>query len=442
MLSFSKKMTCHTDCAIIRNMNDVVIPKPPVVILAAGNNSRFIPLNTGTHKGFLSLAGKPIIHQTLESLSAHGFNQIYIVVSPRDYESDLFTNYTKNNSKNFQITLILQESADGMGKAVLLAKQHIQGHFILASPYYINLGEIADTLWQQKPKKDECVLLGTQTTTPELYGMLVIDSAQDNKVAGIIEKPRKDQGQSDLKIDSIYLLNTAFLQMLANTPSQEYSLETALAEYAQTGSVAFIRNTADIQSLKYPWHLFRILEKVWSTRHTNIDPTAKIATTAIIDDSHGPVVIAENAKIGDFAKLVGPCYIGKNCLVGDYSFVRGSSLETGSIVGAKTEVVRSILFEGATIHFGYLADSILGANTKIGAGLITANKRLDRKNIRVQIKEELIDTGTNTLGIVTGAKSSAGISVNTMPGVIIGAGISIPPATTLFRNQLASTNSE
>jgi len=120
--------------------------------------------------------------------------------------------------------------------------------------------------------------------------------------------------------------------------------------------------------------------------------------------------------------------------VGDYSFVRGSSLEEGVVVGANTEVVRSILFENSSIHYGYIADSILGQKTTIGAGIITANKRFDRKNIRVKINGNTIESGLKSLGIITGHNTTIGIRVNSMPGILIGKDTTIYPGATINKN--------
>lgn len=408
--------------------------KPTILIIAGGENSRFAPLNTKTHKGFLTLAGKPIVARAFEDLKKHGFENVVLVLSPKDYNGG-FSKVLEENNFGLNITTVLQEKAKGMGDALLLAKNYLSEHFILASPYYNNVGHIAEQLWiKQKESGANCVYSGTQTTTPELYGMLKFDASEKEKVVGVIEKPKPGSEPSDIKIDSIYLFDSGFITELTKTEQAEYSLEDAITAYAQTQYSTWIQNTTHLQSLKYPWHLFRLLDTVFSTQKTSLSKTAEIAQTAQIDDSHGPVIIADGAVIGDFVKISGPCYIGSNCLIGDYSFVRGSSLESGSVVGANTEVVRSILFENASIHYGYLADSIIGHGTKIGAGLITANKRLDRANVRVQVKGTLIDTGTNALGIITGEGATLGIRVSTMPGLLVGAHASVHPNTTIKRN--------
>ncbi|MBP7843121.1 NTP transferase domain-containing protein [Candidatus Woesebacteria bacterium] len=409
--------------------------KPTILIIAGGENSRFAPINTKTHKGFLSLAGKPIVERAFESLKKQGFVDVVLVVSPKDYDNAGFSEYLHTHDFGLNIQVILQEKATGMGDTILLAKEYLGENFILAAPYYSDLGSISERLWlKQQETKASCVFSGTQTTNPELYGILKFDETDKSRVVGVVEKPAKGTEPSDIKIDSVYLLNNTFIQELSETKQTEYSLEDAITSFAEKNHITWTTNKGHIQSLKYPWHLFNLFNQVMPTQKTTFAQSAQIADTAIFDDSNGPVVVDENATIGDFAKLVGPCYVGKNCLVGDYSFVRGSSLEKGATVGANTEVVRSILFENSSIHYGYLADSILGHATKIGAGLITANKRLDRKNIRIEVKKALINTETNAIGIITGENVNIGIRVNTMPGITIGANAEIHPGVTITRN--------
>lgn len=409
--------------------------KPHIVIVAGGANSRFAPLNTRTHKGFLSLLGKPLVVSALESLEKHGFENVTIVVSPKDANGAGFSGFLENYDSQLNINVVVQEKATGMGDAILLAVNSNNRDIIVSSPYYFNLGEIAEKLHRKKLSTHaSCVYSATKIEDPSLYGILDFDKNDPEKVVGVIEKPSRDSAPSDMKMDSVYLFDSEFIQELANAKTSEYSLEKTMDAHAKKTFTTWVENTSPLQSLKYPWHLFDILKLKFDGSEKSIDSSAIIAKTALIDSSNGPVIIDSGAKIGSYAKISGPCYIGKNCLVGDYSFVRGSSLEQDTTVGANTEVVRSIVFEGASVHFGYVADSILGHQTKIGAGIITANKRLDRTNIRVLVKKKLIDSNTNALGIITGESVNIGIRVNTMPGITIGSNASIYPGVTVKRN--------
>lgn len=412
--------------------------KPTIVIIAGGKNSRFSPLNTKTHKGFLSLAGKPIVQRAFENLKKHGFYDVILVVSKKDFDGNGFSQYLETANHGLNITTVLQEKATGMGDALLLAKEQLSSNtFILASPYYSNLGQLAEQLHQKQiDTKSDCVFSGSKTNKTGIYGILKFHKDYPHKVVGLTEKPKKEEMSEKefIKVDSVYLFNSEFLEELAKTKKAEYSLETAITKYTKNSNCTWILNNGHIQSLKYPWHLFNTFNQTIIKQETYFSQSAKVSQTAIFDEKHGPVIVDDYAVIGDFVKLVGPCYVGRNAMVGDYSFIRGSSIEEGAVVGANSEIVRSIMFENSSIHFGYLADSIIGHSTKIGAGLITANKRLDRKDIRVQVKNKLINTKRNNLGIITGENVGIGIRVNTMPGLTLETNSQVNPGETIKRN--------
>ncbi len=430
--------------------------KPTIVIVAGGKNSRFFPLNTETHKGFLSIAGKPIVVRALENLKDRGFaikgsgEKIIIVVSPKDFDGKGLDQYLKDNdiaSKlQLDIQLVLQESAKGMGNALLTAKKYFSestsDSFILASPYHLNLGEIAQELWQKKQSSGaSCVLSATKTDSPEMFGVLDLNPNNYEEVLGIIEKPEiivsSDKNLQDLnyfKVNSIYLFDNNFVEELSKTPEEEYSLEVAITKYAKQNKTSWLEDTKENLSLKYPWQLFNAFEKIMRQEQTSISPEAKISETTIIDDSNGPIIIEASAEIGDYTKIVGPCYIGKNVFIGDYSFIRVASIEEGTTVGSNTEVARCIFFEDVTIHYGYISDSILGSSTHVGAGLITANKRFDRNGVRVKIKGKMVDSRREGFGVITGSNVQIGIRTSTMPGILIGKSSIIYPGLIIGEN--------
>ncbi len=402
--------------------------KPKIVITAAGSNSRFFPLNTQIHKGAITLLGESFISRTLKSLEKHGFNEVIIVQSPRDQESGSLKKAIENTHSNINIQYVIQNEAKGMGDAVLSAKEYLTDKFFVIFPDLINAGEIADKMLANSENSVVCT---TKTTEPWLYGIVKVEN---NVAKSIEEKPTKGSEKSDQKINGCYLLDQKFLTILSSLPEAEYNFEQALDELFKVESVKAVELEKSLFSLKYPWHLLKFQNILFSELHSKIDQTATVAKTAILDETNGPIVIEAGAKIGDFVKIVGPSYLGKNTLVGDYSFVRQSSLEEGSVVGANTELVRSIILENSSLHFSYLADSIVGPNNQVGAGIITANKRLNRENVVTMVKGIKTDTGIRALGIITGDGAKLGIGLNTMPGVLIGADSKIFPGLTISKN--------
>lgn len=393
--------------------------KPFVILLAGGENSRFFPLNTGTHKGGRSIAGMSLINRCVADLYAHNFTNIRVVVSEKDYGGNGLS-----GSLEKPVEFVLQPEPRGQADAIILATADLEGDCIVASPYYLNAGAIAQQLLEkQESTQAECVVLASETTEPALYGMLQL---QEDTLTGIVEKS-EEQTNSNTKANSFYYFNRSFLQQLAATEISQYSLEQHLHQFAQGHNVKIVRTEKHWPSLKFAWQLLEFTDIILSQQTSKRDPSAMIAATAIFDETKGAVVIAEGAVIKDFVTISGPAYIGKNVLIGEYSFIRGSSIEGDCKVGANTEIVRSLLLPEVTIHSGYCADSILGEKTTIGAGLITANLRLDGTQVHAMVAEKKRATNKRKMGIITGENVHLGVRVTTMPGTLIGANSTIYP---------------
>lgn len=402
--------------------------KPTVVIIAGGENSRFFPLNENTYKGAITLFGQPLIVRALDSLKQHGYQKVVIVVSPKNYEGHGLSGLVDQAQLGLDVHFVLQPEAKGMGDAVLKAREQLSDQFLVTSGYQMNLGELADQLLA-KPAGN--VVCATHTDEPWEYGIL---SLNGEYVTGIVEKPNKGEETSNYKVQTLYKLDQDFIEALLKVPESPYNFEKALDLLMKNQEVGVLQLTDGLPSLKYVWHLFEFQSLFFAGAKSETATSAKIADTAVIDDSQGPVIIGEDVAIGHCARIVGPCYLGNKVIVGDFSFVRGSSVESETTIGANTEVVRSIILSHTSLHYSYVADSIIGSHVKIGAGFLTANKRLDRAPVSVTIKGKKIDTQRKALGVLIGDTANIGIRVSTMPGVCIGTDAQVFPGVVIYRN--------
>jgi UDP-N-acetylglucosamine diphosphorylase / glucose-1-phosphate thymidylyltransferase / UDP-N-acetylgalactosamine diphosphorylase / glucosamine-1-phosphate N-acetyltransferase / galactosamine-1-phosphate N-acetyltransferase len=452
----------------------------PIIILAAGESSRMFPFNLSGHKSLIKSAGSSLLFRTVEQLLNQNFSNLYLVIKASDKENPSFLEFKKqieNRFSNFELRLVYQAEALGMGDALLTVKAQYQElaqqpQFVVIGPYGLNIGDSINLLVQsikanalESRKYQETnntsqtlvshsqtdirlnthAVLASQTKEPWLYGVLEFQENQTQKdsqsqrvfakVSQIIEKPAPGQEPSNYKVQLLYLLNQSFWHILESVPAEEYSFESALNLAIKNETVLAVKTDTALPSLKYSWHLLKINKMILeSALQTKIDDKAKIAKTAVLDDSTGKIIIEANAVVGDFVKIVGPAYIGHHSHIGEYSFIRNSIIESRVSIGANTEVVRSQVFSGSSIHQSYLADSIIGKNCKIGAGFISANKRLDRKLIKTVVKGKTVLTQLDRLGCVMGNESSLGIGVKTMPGVILPPQSKILPGTIIWKN--------
>ena len=373
--------------------------------------------------------GKPLIQWTVEGLKKAGVKDIIIIQSPRkDIENEL----GDGSEFGVKIKYVVQKEAKGMGNAIMLAEKHIKGNFfVLNANHFDANGLVPLLLKKQKETKANMILLGRKTGIPWIYGILKIDK---DKVTGIIEKPLKGKEPSDIKVIGMYFLPKDFFAYHQRVKEHMYSFEDAIDLYVREKEARVVLTEPDIPSLKYPWDIFKfsriiLTEKI---KKSKISKKAKISPKATIK---GKVIIEGGVRIYENAVINGPCYIGKNVTIGNNSIIRDfTNLEEDVLVGANAEVARSNLQFGVHTHSGFLGDSIIDEGSKIGAGIVSANVRIDRGEIKSMIKNNKVNTGQKFFGAVIGKKSFLGINVSTMPGVLIGSNCVIGPGSIVKEN--------
>lgn len=399
------------------------------VILAAGESSRFWPLNS-THKSLLKIMGKSIISYALESLINKGIKDIVIVQDGKRQIEKEIKNYPFSGAK---IMFVNQDSPNGMGDALSKAKDLLTDNFLVVAPERVDCAEILEKVQTKiKDSKAKSVLVGSKTDTPSLFGMLKFEG---NRAVGIVEKPKKGEEPSDIKVVGVYVLEPRFFDYYEKTVKHQYDFEDALSLYMKENNTEVVLMEKEGPSLKYPWHLFDVQKFLFDKYLENkIDPSAKVPKNAVIE---GKVFIGKNVKVFENAVIKGPCFIGDNVTIGNSSLIRDySNIESNSVVGAFCEVARSVFQENIHVHSGFFGDSVLAKDCKIGAGAITANVRIDRGEVSSVVKGEKKETGKTSLGCFVGEGAGVGVSSSIMPGVMIGKNSLIGP------NSLVSENVE
>jgi len=417
------------------------------VILAAGESSRFFPLSEGMHKSMTQILGKPILHYTLDEVVKCGIKNIIIVDGEPEtaaVQRRSIREYFGNGSTwGVTISYARQSEPLGMGDAILRAKGHLRKDedFIVLNPNHVNASDFIPRMLEKKERmKADMVLLATPEEQTWKYGAL---SLEGDRVRGVVEKPAQGTEPSKTRIVGIYLCAHTFPKFLEKHAGVEDQLEAAIDDFAKEMDVRANVITPTNPSepvtfpLKYSWDLFKIKDYLLRRLGKRISPKAEVSDRALLT---GNVVIEDGAKVLENSIVRGPCYIGKNCIIGNNTLIRENShIGDNCIVGCFAEIKNTIVMDGSHIHSGFIGDSIIGENTRIGAGIITANRRLDREQINIVIKGKPIQTESTALGTIIGHDTILGIRVNTMPGIVIGANCIIGPHTIVYENVPSNT---
>ena len=93
----------------------------------------------------------------------------------------------------------------------------------------------------------------------------------------------------------------------------------------------------------------------------------------------GPGSYLHNAFVGDRARVVSShlldCVVSSGCSVGPFAYIRPNTvLAEGAKAGTFVEIKNSRIGEGSKVpHLSYVGDAVVGRESNIGAGNITAN---------------------------------------------------------------------
>jgi bifunctional UDP-N-acetylglucosamine pyrophosphorylase/glucosamine-1-phosphate N-acetyltransferase len=393
------------------------------IILAAGKSTRFYPFNT-KHKSCISILGKTIIEHTVESIKKSGITDIIVVVNTDGEIQEILKD---GKHLGVSITYVIQSQPLGAGDALLQARQHITGDFFVTWASRVEFDEFAKELQNAKKIENEGVVLIKETSHIQGVGVVLLEG---NKIVDIIEKPDVKSSPSYLKVVGVYLLPKVFLETLAHIPSDHYSFEKALVDFAKQNSLLAIKTTKKTFTLKYPWDILEIkdylVEQITSGRGKDV----KIAASAVIE---GEVFIGDEVTIMEHVTIKGPCYIGKKAYIGTNAILRNKTvIEDEVVIGANMEIKNSVICKQTTTHAGFIGDSVIGERCKLAAYFCTANVRLDRAEIPVEVRGEKINSHRKSLGVLMGDDSKAGVRVSVMPGKIVGRNVTIGPQTNVI----------
>ncbi len=388
------------------------------LVLAAGEGLRLKPLTETRPKHLLPVAGRPLLYHILISIKNVHCKDVIIVIG---YLGDKIKQNLGDGSKfNLKITYIWQKKRGGTGEALSLAKEYIQNEdfAVISGDLYIKPFTLKKII--QTYRKNRTSIIGVvEDDNPQNYGVVKIDSK--NRLQNILEKPEKPP--TNLVNTGIYIFTpTIFdrLNKLTRTVRGEIEITDAIQKLAQDEEdiYAVKLSREEWTDIGTPWNLLLANEKfLRDIKQKNVK--GKVERNTVLKKA---VIIEKDAIVKSGSYIEGPAYIGAAASIGPNCYIRPyTSIGSKAKIGSFCEVKNSIIMDYTKIpHLSYVGDSIIGEKCNLGAGSIVGNLRLDEKNVKMMIKESLVDTGLKKLGVIMGDNVQTGINSTFMPGVKIG----------------------
>jgi len=411
------------------------------LLLAGSESKRMWPLQETCPKPLLSIGGKPIIHWMIEALAAAGVRDITISIG---YRGDQINEYLGRGSElGVKIDYVVQKEPKGVAESILVAKEEFQNEkaFLVANADIIADPEIIRRAQRHYTDlKSEAVVSLTLTSTPQFYGIAVIDDQA--RIRRLVEKPRPDEIQSRYAVAGIYVFRPTIFELLEKTHDLPAALEQLIeAGKAVNGSVW----ERDWVEISYPWDLIKanqfVLDKWLKGKGCFVAETADIQQPCRIE---GSVHISEGVVVRPYSTIRGPTYIGPNTYIGNNALVREyTSLGSNVIIGFGVEIKNSIIGDQSKIgRLCFVGDSVVGRNADIGAGAQLVNYPVAGETITSKVLTKPEAVPLKKYGAIVGDNAILSPNVTVYPGVKIGANAIVLPGTILAEDVPSHTEAQ
>jgi UTP--glucose-1-phosphate uridylyltransferase len=234
------------------------------VIPAAGLGTRFLPATKAIPKEMLPVVDKPAIQYVVEEAYLAGFTDVLLITGHnKGALVDHFaqapeleqTLHARGDAERLSalrhlnmlppLHTVRQESARGLGDAVLSAAEHVGD-----SPFAVLLGddliEPSDVLWQKmldvhaRYGGSVLALMEVPDDDVSKYGIAAISGADPAQVIDLVEKPSKAEAPSNFAIIGRYILSPAIFSILRHTAAGkggEVQLTDAIATLASDENI-------------------------------------------------------------------------------------------------------------------------------------------------------------------------------------------------------------
>lgn len=330
------------------------------VIPCAGKGTRMQPLTYTRPKALLPVLNEPILGHILRAVAEAGIRRACLVVSPHDAQTLAYA--TSHAPAGLSVEQVMQETADGLGHAVLCAETLVDD-----APFIVYLG---DSLYEDRMQDfaagfaadRESALLRLQAVDePQHYGIAVVDS--ERRVTEVEEKP--PHPKSSLAITGLYGFPAGFYPHLRATRpgrGEEIQLTDAIGAYlANGGRVRGEEFTGRWADCGRPYQFLAANEVLLAGMENGVDPSATVSGPAPPAGVRiGPGSVVENVTFG------GRVLVGRDCRLTDATICGPCALNDGAVIEG-SRVVNAIIDRQARIEGlpGGVVDSIIG----IGAHL-------------------------------------------------------------------------
>lgn len=401
------------------------------VVLAAGKGTR---MRSGLIKVLHPILGLPVLGHTLKTLAELGVKRPRVIVGS---QADRVKAFLRSSDSFFgqKSIAVLQAEQKGTGHAVRMTVPSLgkSRDDILIWPGDMPLLKretLKKFMTEHRQAGSAVSVLSCVVPEPCGYGRIL---RAGGRFIGIREE--LDASESERRIQEVNTGVYLFKAPALYRALKKLKPANRKAEYYLTDTIEILANEM------MPVHAFPLALPQEGQGINSREDLAKAIqviknreiqrhmSRGVTFESPEQTFVAGDVRIGEDTVIYPWCYIesgvriGKGCRIGPFAKIRtGSVIGDGAVVGSFVEVNRSKLGKGVLAkHLAYLGDAVIGDETNVGAGAITANYDGKKKHVTQIGKKAFI--GSNTVLI---APVAVGEGAKTAAGAVVTAGTRVP----------------
>jgi mannose-1-phosphate guanylyltransferase len=354
------------------------------VVLAGGYATRLRPISYVLPKLLFPVAGKPMIHWTLDLLKKFRVDEVVLGVN---YLADALRNRVGDEYHGMRIKYSLEELPLGTAGPIKLASKRMKltDTFIAMNGDIIaniNLNEMLNRHTTSHAAVTDAL---HEVDDPSQFGVVEVDSM--SRIMRFVEKPSREETFSKLVNAGVYLVNRSVLGMIPS--GQKVSLERdifpVLAHRRKLGGFIHSDYWFDIGSISdyknANFALMKTYDDGTSQEQANFAKYSKLATPFVVGKdvkASREVRVGPNVVIGDGVRLGRRCRIS-NSIIFDHVNIGMETRISGAIVASDSFIGKKVTLEPESI---ISPNVIVRDGVRIGKGAIVHPYKKITENVK------------------------------------------------------------
>ncbi|HSL01787.1 MAG TPA: sugar phosphate nucleotidyltransferase [Rubrobacteraceae bacterium] len=331
------------------------------IIMAGGQGTRLRPLTSNQPKPMIRIANLPCMEHIVNLLRRHGITEIGVTLQfmpeeIRDYFGD-------GSDWDVNIRYSIEDAPAGTAGSVKMAEQQLglEGErLLIISGDALTDCDLTQLIEFHEEKGTEVSMVLKSVENPLDFGIVITE--EDGRISRFLEKPAWGQVFSDTVNTGIYLVEPSVMNEIPDPGEGEYDFSKELFPKLLDDNRPLYGFVTDAY-----WEDIGTLEQYASAQRDVLDGKVRevrppgtrlrenvyVGRRAHVDDEEleGPVVIGENVRVGEGARVSPYSVIGDNVVIAAGATVERSIVAEGTYVG-----------EGAELH-----DTLVGRNSYVQA---------------------------------------------------------------------------